>query len=249
MFHFRYKLEEQRLAIEKHYEEKLESMRREMESRNEQEKERLMKELENLRMSSSVAIPTVPVGDEGQALGSPGAEDDPYQVMKSIAFQPLDTNRQRTTSIRIKDITGGGGEEVSIHSDTSSTPPVAALRFSPSPARDDPLAHSPELPLLSPATGQHNAVSTHLSGSPLAPEMKQLLQTYEIVDSSGGVPYVKRTHPVDVSDGAPDFNTSSAFNLGCVRHNMALFQIDNGLSASCPHVTGTDQPDSSAEFQ
>jgi hypothetical protein len=230
-------LEEQRLAIERHYEEKLESMRREMESRNEQEKAKLQQELEKLRISTPMEIPSVPVGEEGVSLGSPGAEDDPYQVMKSIAFQPLDTNRQRTTSIRIKDITGGG-EDVATQSETSDSP-VTALRFSSSTSPGVSV-HALELPLLSPATGQHNTVSPPTAGSPTDPEMREILQTYEVVESS---PQMKHTQPQDMSD----FTSSSTFDLGYVNRNMSRFHVESALSASCPqHVMEpheNEQPD------
>ena len=229
-------LEEQRLAIERHYEEKLESMRREMEIKNEHEKERLMQELEKFKISSSVEIPSVQVEDEGAPLGSPGVENDPYQVMKSIAFQPIDTSRQRTTSIRIKDITGGGGGEVSAHSDASSDSPVQALRFSPSPTPDTPIQRH-ELPFLSPATGQHNAVSTRMSESPIDPEMKKILETYEIVVNTNGIPSVTPpTPPVSMFDGVPDFTVSSEFDLGPRSRNKARRQM-HGLSSSCPQGT------------
>jgi pSer/pThr/pTyr-binding forkhead associated (FHA) protein len=232
-------LEEQRLAIERHYEEKLESMRREMESRNQHEKERLMKELEKLKISSSVEIPSVQVGDEGAPLGSPGAEDDPYQVMKSIGYQPIDSRRQRTTSIRIKDITGG---EVAAHSYSSTDSPVPALRFSPSPSPDTPV-QSHELPLLSPATGQHNAVPERVSDSPIDPELNKILETYEILHDTCGIPSVQHTPPMDTFDGVPDFTTSSQYDLGYGSRNMAQSRADSCLSASCPQGPSTFQPD------
>ena len=232
----REQLEEERLAIERHYEEKLELMRNEMESRNEREKDRLMQELEKLRLSSPVEIPTVSGRDEGTPLGSPGAEDDPYQVMKSIAFQPLDTGRPRGTSIRIRDITGGG-EDTSSHSDTSSRSPTATLEYSSSPSPQVPV----EIPLLSPATGQHNTVSLPISESPLDPEMKQLLETYEVIDSSRAIPSMKPAAPMDMPDGAPEHN-SYVFSLGYEKgQSRYQHQADNVLSASCPPVANLPQ--------
>ena len=227
-------LEEQRLAIEKHYEEKLETMRREMESRNQQEKERLMQELEKLKISSSVEIPSVQVGDEGAPLGSPGAEDDPYMVMKSIGYQPIESRHQRATSIRIKDITGG---EDAAHSYTTTDSPVAALRFSPPPSPDTPVLNH-DLPLLSPATGQHNTTPTRITDSPIDPEMKNILDTYEIVQNTSGIPSGQHTSPMDMFDGTPDFTTSYEHHVGRASPRMTQFHVDSGLSASCPQGPG-----------
>lgn len=225
-------LEEQRLAIERHYEEKLEAMRREMEIRNDLEKEKLTNELEKLRISANVEIPSVTLNDQGTSLGSPGAENDPYEVMKSIAFQPINSSRQRTTSIRIKDITGSGNELFEHH---SNSPPVSALQFSPSPS---PARHTPtpEPPLLSPATGQTNTPTPPFSATmPLSqyaidPEMRQLLDTYAIIENTDGI---EPTHPVDVVDYTQNMTTSSFFSS---EHPST----QHVLSASCPNVATSD---------
>ena len=204
-------------------------MRREMEDRNEREKEKLMQELEKLRLSSPVEI-TVSADGGGTPLGSPVAENDPYEVMKSIASQP---SRQRGTSIRIKDITGGR-EHVSCNSESASNLPVPVLNFSSSPSNQSPL-QSPELSLLSPATGQHNSVPTPVSESPVDSEMMKLLGTYDIVDPSTVYP-VTHTDPVDMPDGIPEYTASSVFS-GYGRQNPSQNPADNGLSASCPQVS------------
>ena len=204
-------MEEQRLAIERHYEEKLESMRREMESRNEREKENLKQELEKLRVHTSMDIPNVSIND------NPGAEDDPYQVMKSIVFEPLDATKRRTRSFNIRDITGDGTG--------SGTESVEVSQFSPSSLHG--LDH--DLPLLSPATGQHNAVSSSpLSYSPIDSVMKNLLETYDVVGNSSEIIPVQQTPPVDMSN--PNINTSSQTTV----ENISQFQVNTGLSRSCP---------------
>lgn len=217
-------LEDQRLAIERHYEEKLESMRREMESRNEREKENLKQELEKLRVNMPMDIPIVSIDD------SPGAEDDPYQVMKSIAFEPLNVTKRRTKSFNIRDITGDRTGVPAANESDSTSESVRASWFSPSPSPG--LDH--ELPLLSPATGQHNAVSPPISDSPIDSVMKNLLDTYDVVGNNSETLPVQQTSPVDMSN--PNFNTSSraTVDIGYVTRNMSLFQVDNGLSMSCP---------------
>jgi hypothetical protein len=244
-------LEEQRLAMERRYEEKLESMRREMESRNELEKSKLKQELEKLRVSSAITIPSVSVEEE-LGLGSPGMDNDPYNVMKSVAFEPLDLSKKRTASFNIKDITGGRQDFA-----TNRGSSMRALRFSqsPSPSRS---SLETELPVLSPATGQHNtAASQHvdacvdsqhvqsLDGS--EDSMRKLLETYEVVGEGSGTLPTPCTGPLDMPAGATDLASSSAIDLGYVSQNMSRFQVDTGLSKSCPEhrveLPGVDQPD------
>ena len=193
-----------------------------METKNELEKEKLKQELEKLRMSTSMEIPNVSMNNDQLPLGSPGAEDDPYEVMKSIAFQPLDVVKRRTTSFNIRDITG----EAPAYSEIRS--PVGNFRFSPSPSPD--IAQG--LPLLSPATGQHNILPTPTSGSPIDSEMKQLLETYDIIGQSTVVP-VEHSTPVDMCDGNQEA-TKTCFDLGYVSRNLSEFQVDDCLSRSCP---------------
>lgn len=257
-------MEEQRLALEQRYEEKLESMRKEMESRNELEKAKLQMELNKLRFSSPVSIPTVTMGEEELELGSPTAENDPYNIMKSIAFEPI-IHRKRTKSFNIRDITGGrqvhppndpynvmgGGRSISraktlggrhVPEPSDADPAAMALDFSRSPSPQ----FEPHLPLLSPATGQHNTAVLTSEGSPINSEMEKLLDTYEVIPKEGENSALSPTHPIDVTDGSSDGCT---FDIGYVSRNMSKFQVDSGLSKSCPVQTveppapPTDHPD------
>ena len=222
-----------------------------MESRNELEKSKLKQELEKLRVSSAITIPSVSVEEE-LGLGSPGMDNDPYNVMKSVAFEPLDLSKKRTASFNIKDITGGRQDFA-----TNRGSSMRALRFSqsPSPSRS---SLETELPVLSPATGQHNtAASQHvdacvdsqhvqsLDGS--EDSMRKLLETYEVVGEGSGTLPTPCTGPLDMPAGATDLASSSAIDLGYVSQNMSRFQVDTGLSKSCPEhrveLPGVDQPD------
>ena len=207
--------------------------------RNEQEKEKLKLELEKLQVSSAVDIPSVSVGEEGLELGSPAAENDPYQVMKSIAFEPLSLSRQRGRSFNIKDITGGVSG-VPTPSDTESSSSVRALNLSPPPSPGVP----PELPLLSPATGQHNVVSPSVAEF-VDPDMRELLETYEVVENDLGT---HPTAPQDESDTSRELTGRSTLALDYVYKNMSEFEVDGGLSRSCPQYAleshGEDQTDS-----
>ena len=211
-----------------------------MESRNECEKAKLKLELERLRVSSPMEIPNVSVEEQGLELGTPASENDPYQVMKSIAFEPFDFTKRRARSFNIKDITGGGRELPPQNVNESSTS-ARALTFSPPPSPTLP-SFSPEIPLLSPATGQHNTVSQAVTGSPIDSHMKELLATYEVVGDDANT-------PVDAVDGTciSDLTASCTVDLGYVSRNMPQFQVDNDLSKSCPQhevdFSCNNQPD------
>ena len=218
--------------MEKHYEEKLEAMRREMEMQNERENSRLKQELEKVKSSAPITIPSLS-DDEDFALNSPGADNDPYNIMKSIAFAPVVPPKGRSRSFNITDITGeraatGGG----VPDNSSDSCSVGRSRSS-SPFQSPP----PKLPLLSPATGQQNSTtSTCIEEEPLSPQMKELLGTYELVETSSGVPH---TVPMDMPDGSPpQYTTSGMFDIGYVTRNLTRFQVDSDLSKSCPtHAT------------
>ena len=221
-----------------------------MESRNELEKAKLKQELEKLRVSSSIAIPNVSV-EGGLGLGSPGVDNDPYNVMKSVAFEPLDVCKRRATSFNIKDITGSK-QDLAVNGSS----PMRALHFSrsPSPGRSllEPNLH---VPVLSPATGQHNAtvsqqVESHTDSQhveSLEDSMRKLLETYEVVEESSEIYPVPCAGPLDMSAGT---TSSSVFDLGYLSKNMSRFEVDDALSKSCPghrvEPTGGDQPDSPA---
>lgn len=213
--------------MERHYEEKLESMRREMEIMNEHEKSKLKMELEKLRVDSPTSIPNVTMEEELE-LSSSEVENDPYNIMKSVAFAPF-VVKNRAQSFNIKDITG-----VPAPNGSDSSTPVRTLHFSPSPSPQASL--DPELPLLSPATGQHNTAALPVSESPVNSEMKQLLETYEVVQvgEASGTLAISHTVPVDTTDGTPDISASGAFDIGYVSRNMSRFEVDRGMSKSCP---------------
>ena len=224
--------------MERQYEEKLESLRREMEMRNAHEKSKLELELEKLRTTSAMSIPRVSL--EGElCLGSPGADNDPYNIMKSIAFEPVPPKR-RSKSFNIKDITG----ERQLDSDGSTK---RGLRFSRSPSPSPNLSPDPspepELPLLSPATGQHNTSATRQQEAPMSPDLKRILDTYELVPDGktiGGMGN-PRSASIEMSGSTPDVMASCAFDIGYVNRNMSRFTLDNDLSKSCPtHAIDTD---------
>ena len=231
--------------------------------RNELEKAKLQMELDKLRFSPPVSIPTVTMGEEELELGSPVAENDPYNIMKTIAFEPVIT-KKGTKSFNIMDITGGrqvrqpndpynvkenvrsinrartvGGR----HRVPEPIDPTVALQSSHSPSPQ----FEPHLPLLSPATGQHNTAVLSSEGSPLNSEMEKILDTYKVIPKGGEDPPLPPTHPVDATDGSSDGCT---LDIGYVSRNMSKFKVDNGLNESCPSQTGepavstTDHPDS-----
>lgn len=255
-------MEEQRLALEQRYEEKLESMRKEMETRNELEKAKLQMELDKLRFSPPVAIPTVTMGEEELELGSPVAENDPYNIMKSIAFEPV-VHKKRTKSFNIMDITGGRqvrqpNDPYNVVESVRSINRAKTLggRHIPEPIDSKEPQHfshspspqfEPHLPLLSPATGQHNTAVLTNEGSPISSEMEKLLDTYEVIPKGGENSALSPTHPVDVTDGS---SGGCTFDIGYVSRNMSKFKVDNGLNENCPSqtvepaVSTTDHPDS-----
>ena len=158
--------------------------------------------------------------------------------MKSVAFEPLDLSRKRATSFNIKDITGNR----QIPAVNSS---MRALSFSqsPSPSRS---SLEPDQPFLSPETGQHDtAVSKHVESN-IDSDMRELLETYEVVEKGFAMP--PNTAPQGISEATSHIAGSPAIDLGYVSKNISWFQVDNGLSKSCPeHVVeppGSDQPDS-----
>lgn len=216
--------------MEKHYEEKLEAMRREMEMQNEKENSRLKEELEKVKASAPITIPGLS-DEEDFSLNSPGADNDPYNIMKSIAFAPVVPPKGRSRSFNIKDITGERtATDGGVPDNGSDTCSVGRSR-SPSPFKSPP----PKLPPLSPATGQQNSTSSACMEEPLSPQMKELLDTYEVVDTSSSVP---QSAPMDMTDGSPQYTASGTFGIGYITKNMTRFQVDSGLSRSCPaHAT------------
>lgn len=243
-------------------------MRKEMESRNELEKAKLQMELDKLRLSSPVSIPTVTMVEEDLQLGSPGAENDPYNIMKSIAFEPV-IPKKRTKSFNIMDITGGR----QIHHPNGSPRPendpynvMESIAFGPIYSKRQAkslhitrgrqvlepndcemalhFSHSPSpqfethLPPLSPATGQHNAAALQ---SPDDSEMGKLLDTYEVISKEEEHSALPPTNPVD------NGSEGSEFDIGYVSRNMSKFQVENGPSCPAqmlePTAPATDHPD------
>ena len=214
--------------MEKHYEDKLEAMRKEMEVQNERDKCRLKQELEKIKSSLPVTVPSLS-DDDSLTLGSPGAENDPYNIMKSIAFAPVGPLKIRSNSFNIKDITGereaSGHELTGYNSDTCSNG-----IHSRSTSQTPPL----QLPLLSPATGQHNSTTSTNIEESNSPQMKELLSTYEVVQNDDMLRAL-HTSPVDIPDGSsPQYAASGTFDIGYVTRNLTRFQVDGDLCRSCP---------------
>ena len=215
--------------MEKHYEDKLEAMRKEMEVQNERENCLLKQELEKIKSSLPVTIPSLS-DDDSLTLGSPGAENDPYNIMKSIAFAPVGPLRGRSNSFNIKDITGG--REASGHELTGYNSNTSSNGFH---SRSTSQTPPPQLPLLSPATGQHNSTTLTSVEKPDSPQMKELLSTYEMVQKDDML-HASHTSPVDMPDGSsPQYTASGTFDIGFVTRNLTRFQVDGNCPANGPN--------------